>query len=94
MRKETFGGFSNRETWCVNEWMKSTYETRSNWLAESLAVKVNAKDKYDAMCMLSNIVSDHYKSAMPKIEKEWGELLFCAFARVNWSEIAEAWLED
>lgn len=82
VEKNTYNGWTNKETWLVNLWFESDLYT---YLQES-----GIRDVYDAAEYLESTVEEF----MPELSGLEADLFNCAFCAINWRELAECYLAD
>jgi hypothetical protein len=85
--KETYNGWSNYETWCVNLWLTNE-EVSSRELA---AIVRDSKD----LGLASQTIKEWVEEMLPDLGATFAaDLLGAAVGAVNWYEIAENHKED
>lgn len=95
-----YNGWTNRETWCVALWMDNTYGIQQYWealAAEYLEIAENdfVEAKYNLAKTMENEIKERTDTLIEKCHEFDGlyeDMLEYAFCRVNWEEIAEAFL--
>jgi len=97
---ETYNGWTNYETWVVKLWMDNE-EASQRFFAE-IAEEIWGDAEADvlltrsetARCALAGRLKDEHGEGRPFIVGVWGDLIGAALSEVNWSEIANALLEN
>ena len=102
---EEFYGWTNRETWVCKLWMDNDETSQTHWAemaAQELArlpldSRVSSRwhsarqSLAEILRDTHDVIADDYISALPGVLTD---LLGTALSAVDWSEIAEALLED
>lgn len=94
MPDETYNGWNNYPTWCINLWLqndKALYEMALK------AVESHATDAHERGTALHSIIDEPIWSLHPRLQEEpsfIADLFGWAMQHINWWEIAEAWHED
>jgi len=95
MKTESYNGWSNRETWCVNLWLSNDEITESYISERALDCLNDAEgDKEDAAVALAREIEAFLDENMPDVSGVYADLLSSALADVDWEEIAAAWLSN
>lgn len=86
---ETYNGWKNRETWAAHLWL-SNDESLYNATA---ALARTAGDPRLAACRVEQWVRDCLEAKTDELDGMITDLVTCALARVNWDDVAAAFLE-
>ena len=98
---ETYNGWTNYETWCVNLWMdngqgsqKFFRDTARQIHAETGAYGTGLKLRRVATVRFAEWLQDYYSQEnWPELSGVYEDLLRSAFDAVNWDEIARHYIE-
>lgn len=96
MSDETYNGWTNYETWCVNLWLTNDSDGYE-WLSERAdeALEDCDGDEDEALSVLAEALEQQYEEFMPEsVEGVFSDLLRHALGRVEWREIARYAIED
>lgn len=97
----THNGWRNYETWAVNLWLTNDAGSSEYW-AEAAADQMRRARMFphnvftvseDARYQLADMLKDEITDLAPSLEGVYADLLNAALSEVEWSEIANAWLE-
>ena len=101
---DSYNGWSNYETWCVNLWMSSDEGSAAYWemIAQDIAECADDYvDSYPESFSLVEIakyrLADRLRDEMQipdDLEGLWRDLVGSALDEVDWSEIAESMLGE
>jgi len=101
MTTEKYNGWKNYETWNVKLWMDNDEGMVGYWeeRAQVALDETSADDdlesrRNDAADVLATEIEDWHTEAMPATSGVFGDILGYAMVRVDWHEIANAYLED
>ena len=99
--RETYNGWTNYETWCVNLWMDN--EQGSQEFFRETARQIHAEtDAYNtgltvndmAKIRFADWLKQYYSEEnLPELPGVYGDLLRGALDAVNWDEIARHYIE-
>lgn len=107
MTDDKYGGWKNRETWNVNLWLANDEPLYRG--VRQMAEEAQAdSNREEAPFVLADRIQEFVESlvighdlpdsSLERVEYMEGgirtDLLLGALSRVDWQEIAEAWLED
>jgi len=98
----TYNGWKNYETWAVNLELSNEENSYSYWVSvaadQMRRARMFPSDTFtvsqDARYELARILKDEVVDAAPEMDGIYGTLLNAALDEVEWSEIANAWLES
>ena len=90
MSDETYNGWSNYPTWCVNLWLANEQP-----LYEETRYRVGAVMDEGRVAVADAIKGYVVDELAPDLGASFAaDLLGFALASVDWFELADAWLED
>ena len=96
----SYQGWTNHETWCVQLWLTNEEPEYRHWTAHAAGTWGHAEaDQYltraeVARCHLAVMLREEIENAVPLDNcGMYSDLLTSALSKVNWDEIANAWLE-
>ena len=92
--KETYNGWTNYETWCLNIWIDNDQylAERKAELIREVTLHYDDKQAYELSLLLENMVEELKDNAL-----EVGllsDLLGGAIGKINFFELAEHYIED
>ena len=92
--KETYNGWTNYETWCLNIWIDNDQylNERKAELIREVTLHYDDKQAYELSLLLENMVEELKDNAL-----EVGllsDLLGGAIGKINFFELAEHYIED
>ena len=92
--KETYNGWTNYETWCLNIWIDNDQylAERKAELIREVTLHYDDKQAYELSLLLENMVEELKEDAL-----EVGllsDLLGGAIGKINFFELAEHYIED
>ncbi|MHB9081677.1 MAG: DUF7249 family protein [Pirellulaceae bacterium] len=97
----TYNGWSNYETWCIHLWLTNDDGSNGYWLSVAEEVYENAEERSHwsqsdaARYQLADMLRDEVGEANPLDDASmFADLLGSALSGVDWSEIANAFLES
>lgn len=101
---KTYNGWTNYETWCVNLWLTNEEGSDSYWREQAdtyfeQASRANHRTftpSENARFMLADVLKEQVEEGCPLLSEAsmYSDLMGAALSEVNWSEIANAFLED
>lgn len=97
--EETYNGWTNYETWCVNLWIGNEESSQRYWssrarhLLSTVEVVRTFTRKEEATFALADELKKQFEEDAPVTTGVWADLQNSALAMVNWYEIAKAMLE-
>lgn len=92
----TYNGWTNYETWCVNLWLSNDQGTDNavhEMAVDCLNNKANDEPAYSLAGAISNFVDELQESFVTNDASMFSDLLSHAIQRVNWREIAQAYID-
>lgn len=96
-----YNGWSNYETWAVKLWLDNEEPVYRYWQDRTRAVKASPTYENEFMdparipvFQLSEELKTWHEDQLPELKGFAADLLGAAFGDVNWTEIAEALLEE
>lgn len=98
----SYNGWKNYETWAVNLWLTNDQGTDSYWREEAQRqwrTPDNASPHWSeserARFSLADRLESELEEAAPELGATlWADLLNAALSEVDWSEVADHFLED
>lgn len=99
---ETYNGWTNYETWCVNLWMNNEQGSHEFFLENARQIheetaaynNTGLKLKNLQTIRFANWLQDYYSQEnWPELSGVYEDLLRGAFDAVNWDEIARHYIE-
>jgi hypothetical protein len=99
-KEKGYNGWSNYETWNVKLWLDNDQGSAEYWEENAQEAFKRAKaGSYftrsdDARRALADRLKDEIEEGVPVTEGLYADLLNATISEVNWSEIANAFLED
>lgn len=103
MNKKEYNGWYNYETWCVNLWLTNEETTDSYWRTSARLCFRQATVKHEpyntvseeARFCLAKLLETEVKESIPDLGATLqADLLNAALSEVNWSELANGFLEE
>lgn len=101
MNEKTYNGWTNYETWCTNLWLDNEEYTHSYCRevardnCELHFVDNTEDEKLQAVRETEDTIKDFVESELiPQLQGLAADLLGAALSEVNWSEIAEHYVND
>lgn len=103
MNKKEYNGWYNYETWCVNLWLTNEEFTNSHWHAVAKAMFKRATTKHESYLTISEqarydlakLLQSEIEESIPDLGASmFADLLSASLSEVNWSDIANAFLEE
>lgn len=92
-----YNGYTNYETWVVCLWLHNEYNSQKHYeeRTEHLLDYTNG-DKMEAKYLLANEIKEEFFSLTPYLSKAsvWSDLISHAIEMVNWTEVAESFIES
>lgn len=88
-----YNGWKNYETWLVNLWLTEGQDDEN--IKEMYFNEHNEwsdKQLYDFAETIEQYVEDSWEMLQPDSACLFGDLIYASLGRVDWYEIAEAWL--
>ena len=87
----SYNGWANYATWAVALWVDNDegLHNHRNWL-----VKVSRREGETRRVWLADALKEWVEEMMPELQGLAGDLLTHAVERVDWMELAKAWVED
>lgn len=97
--EEKYNGWTNYETWAVNLWIGNEEGAYLHWQEQALAAKALPEDSAwgnrTASITLQNKLKREITEEAPDLGCTlYADLLTAALSSVNWTEIADALLEE
>jgi hypothetical protein len=101
MTTEKYNGWSNYETWNVKLWLDNDQGSDSHFCgrAQDLLDETDVDDcletrRNDATDYLARELEEYYDEIYPEVSGVFGDLLRTSLGRVDWHEIASAYVEE
>jgi hypothetical protein len=102
VRQDTYNGWSNYETWCANLWLSNEYGVteRITWELQDVISSYEmdyAKGESVLESFVTGEVLAPYEGDTPLAEGVCDmalDLLNASISRINWREIATAWMDE
>jgi hypothetical protein len=92
-----YNGWTNYETWCANLWMDNDAAAQIFWREQTAAFidECGSKAKAQAVSWrLGDLIAAIHKDNMPEVTGVYADMLNAAFDSVDWTEIADMWLDN
>ena len=95
-----YNGWTNYETWAVKLWLDNEEGTYDYWRERSREILLDPRQsdvltiEQTARYDLADELKQDHEEAAPAVSGVFADLLNAALSEVDWSEIAEAMLED
>jgi hypothetical protein len=96
---ETYNGWHNYETWCVNLWMDNEqgsqefFREQAKEIYDDAVAKAWLTREEVARHRFADWLKEHYDENIPEMPGVYGDLLGGALSAVNWDEIARHYIE-
>lgn len=88
--EQGYNGWENYETWVVKLWLDNE-EPSYCWAHEQAAQVLSEEGD---TWQLAERIKDELEAGIPEVTGLWADLLRHGFDRVNWDEIAAAYIEE
>ena len=98
-KKTTYNGWTNYETWAVNLWITNEQASYLHWTGRAWEILGDqSKDEDDATSAAAQLAEEireaiEEECAIPSANLA-SDLMNAALSKVNWFEIAQAFMED
>lgn len=95
MKKNTYNGWSNYETWLVDVWLTNTYGLQQSIMTD-MDERIAGNDDIWAVANLASCIENYIDAVVAENISTCGvvsDLLTASLGRVNYGEIAKNWLE-
>ena len=96
MDRQSYNGWANHATWCVNLWLENDEPYYRYWRRAAQDARSEAEETDDLECavhLLADRMKEEISESAPPVTGVWADLMASAMADVDWHEIATAWLE-
>jgi hypothetical protein len=92
-----YKGWTNYETWCTNLWMDKEPAAQIFWREQTAAFIEECGSKAKAQTAswrLGDLIAAIHRDNMPEVIGVYADMLNAAFDTVDWTEIADMWLDN
>jgi hypothetical protein len=101
----TYNGYKNYETWCVNLWLNNDEASQRSWAAAAEKARADAIQHQHVTdniwtaaeaerFLLADALKNHLEDSSPLTEPSlYSDLLNAALSEVDWHEVADEFLE-
>ena len=92
-----YNGWTNYETWCANLWMDNEPAAEIFWREQTAAFIEECGSKAKAQAAswrLGDLIAAIHRDNMPEVTGLYADMLNAAFDTVDWTEIADMWLDN
>ena len=90
----TYNGWTNYETWCVNLWLTNEDTRWLDDLADEMLAELDGDTDAAVAELADYLAEQHDEAAPPEVKGVFADLLSTALKRVNWPEIARHFIDD
>lgn len=99
----SYQGWTNYPTWCIHLWIANEEGSYNYWREQAQDAYDNGADCYGCTKMVGakHALADQLKDEWSWAQEElsgihgfWSDLMSWALSEVNWTEVAEALLEE
>lgn len=91
----SYNGWSNYPTCSINLWINKSEGNYTRWAQRaSEIVYRKRKDLKRAVKQLANELKEHFEENKPELNGSYSDLLTFILASVDWTEIAEYFIEQ
>lgn len=87
----SYSGWSNYETWCLNQWIENEEGSYHYWQERTAEI---AEDSNHPRADLADALKEEVEELAPPLEGMFADLMSAAIGKIDFHEIAEAWLEN
>lgn len=94
MTEQTYQGWDNYETWVAHLWMTNEEGTYNTCMEMARLARKASEDRVDVLIDLVEQLRSFFTDDAPNLQGLYADLLTHAIGKINWWEIANAFIES